>query len=100
MLVRFLSYTIAALQTLEPAIGSTALGALQASQAQPPTLEPLLISLVNDISAGMTGEYPCILVLDDYHVIKQEAIHESWTICSITYRLTYAWSSPREKIPR
>jgi LuxR family maltose regulon positive regulatory protein len=75
--VRFWSYTISALQTLEPAIGSTALGALQATQAQPPTLEPLLISLVNDISAGMSGEYPCILVLDDYHVIKQAAIHES-----------------------
>jgi LuxR family maltose regulon positive regulatory protein len=75
--VRFWSYAITALQTLEPAIGQTALGALQAAQAQPPSLEPLLISLVNDISAGMSGEYPNILVLDDYHVIKQEAIHES-----------------------
>jgi len=75
--VRFWSYTIAALQTLEPAIGQTALGALQDAQAQLPPLEPLLISLVNDISAGMSGEYPYILVLDDYHVIRQEAIHES-----------------------
>jgi LuxR family maltose regulon positive regulatory protein len=75
--VRFWSYTIAALQTLEPAIGQTALGALQAAQAQLPPIEPILISLVNDISAGMSGEYPCILALDDYHVIKQEAIHES-----------------------
>ena len=25
----------------------------------------------------MPGEYSYILVLDDYHVIKQEAIHES-----------------------
>jgi len=75
--VRFWSYTMAALQTLEPAIGQTALGALQDAQAQPPSLEPLLISLVNDIAAGISGEYPSILVLDDYHVIKQEAIHES-----------------------
>lgn len=75
--VRFWSYSMAALQTLEPAIGQTALGALQDAQAQPPPLEPLLISLVNDISAGRSGEYPYILVLDDYHVIKQEGIHES-----------------------
>lgn len=34
--VRFWSYTMAALQTLEPAIGQTALGALQDAQAQLP----------------------------------------------------------------
>jgi LuxR family maltose regulon positive regulatory protein len=54
---RFWSYAISALQTLEPAIGQTALGALQASQAQPPPLEPLLISLVNDIT---TFRWPCL----------------------------------------
>jgi len=37
---RFWSYAIAALQTIEPAVGQTALGALQAAQAQPPPLEP------------------------------------------------------------
>jgi len=73
---RFWSYAIAALQTLEPTIGQTALGALQASQAQPPPLEPLLISLVNDVAALGLGERSYILVLDDYHVLETEAIHE------------------------
>jgi LuxR family maltose regulon positive regulatory protein len=74
---RFWSYAIAALQTLEPEIGQTALGALQAAQAQPPPLEPLLISLTNDITALGLGERPTILALDDYHVLEAEAIHES-----------------------
>jgi LuxR family maltose regulon positive regulatory protein len=74
---QFWSYAIAALQTLEPAVGQTALGALQASQAQPPPLEPLLISLLNDVTALELGERPTILVLDDYHVLETEAIHES-----------------------
>jgi LuxR family maltose regulon positive regulatory protein len=75
--VRFWSYAIAALQTLEPAIGQTALGALQAAQAQPPPLEPLLISLLNDVTSLGLGERPTILVLDDYHVLETKAIHES-----------------------
>lgn len=74
---RFWSYAIAALQTLEPALGQTALGALQASQAQPPPLGPLLISLLNDIAALELGERPAILVLDDYHVLETAAIHKS-----------------------
>jgi len=72
---RFWSYSIAALQTLEPAIGQTALGALQA--AHTPSLEPVLISLVNDVSSLVVGKRPMILVLDDYHTICTEAIHES-----------------------
>jgi LuxR family maltose regulon positive regulatory protein len=75
--LRFWSYAIAALQTLDPAIGQTAMGALQASQAQPPPLEPLLVSLVNDITTLLSGERPHVLVLDDYHVLEAEAIHES-----------------------
>jgi LuxR family maltose regulon positive regulatory protein len=74
---RFWSYAIAALQTLEPAIGQTALGALEAAQAQLPPLEPLLISLLNDVTTLVLGERPTILVLDDYHVLETEAIHES-----------------------
>jgi LuxR family maltose regulon positive regulatory protein len=74
---RFWSYVIAALQTLEPAIGQTALGALQASQTSPPPLELLLISLMNDIATLESDNRPCILILDDYHVLRTEAIHES-----------------------
>ena len=74
---RFWSYAIAALQTLEPAIGQAALGALQDSQTQPPPIEPLLNSLVNDITTCLSSDRPYILALDDYHVLKTEAIHES-----------------------
>ncbi|MBN2148456.1 MAG: hypothetical protein JW726_13795, partial [Anaerolineales bacterium] len=76
-LTRFWSYIVLALQTLVPAIGQAALGALQAVQAQPPPIEPLLISLVNDVTESMSGEHPGILVLDDYHTVKTEAVHES-----------------------
>jgi LuxR family maltose regulon positive regulatory protein len=73
---RFWSYAIAALQTLKPELGLMAMGALQASQTQPASLEPLLTSLVNDVSSLAVGK-PLILVLDDYHTIRTEAIHES-----------------------
>jgi LuxR family transcriptional regulator, maltose regulon positive regulatory protein len=75
-IVRFWSYAITALQTLEPAIGQAALGALQAVQA-PPSLEPLLISLVNDITTFEVDNRPYVLILDDYHTLTAEAIHES-----------------------
>ena len=71
---RFLSYAITALQMHEPAIGQASLGALQFAQA--PSLEPLMISLVNDVSSLADGK-PLILILDDYHTIRTEAIHES-----------------------
>ena len=50
---------------------------LQAPQSQPPALEPLLISLVNDVSTLTVDKHPYILVLDDYHLLKTESIHES-----------------------
>jgi LuxR family maltose regulon positive regulatory protein len=46
---RFLAYLIAALQGIEPAIGQTAQAELQ--PPEPPPMEPLLTSLVNDIAA-------------------------------------------------
>ncbi len=69
-LARFLAYLIAALQRIDPTIGQTAEVALQ--PPEPPPIEPLLTSLVNDIAA--TSE-PFILVLDDYHVIEAAPIH-------------------------
>ena len=53
------------------------MGALQVAQTQPASLEPLLISLVNDVSSFSVGKRPVILVLDDYHNIRTESIHES-----------------------
>ncbi len=76
-LTRFLTYLIAALQTLALSqaegvaanIGEGALGILQSSQ--PPPVEPLLTSLINDISAVPDT---IILVLDDYHLIDPSPV--------------------------
>lgn len=66
---RFLSYAIAALQTIEPTTGAGVLSALQNPQA--PALDTLLTALINDISA-LPGQI--VLVLDDYHLIDAEPV--------------------------
>ena len=76
-LTRFWSYAITALQTLEPTIGQAALEVLQAAQAQPPSLELLLISLVNDVTSYIEDNGHYILVLDDYHSLTTGSIHDS-----------------------
>lgn len=69
--LRFLSYLVAALQTVEPEIGQRVQQALQA--AQPAASETLLISLINELHQI---RQPIILVLDDYHVIEQQAVDD------------------------
>jgi LuxR family maltose regulon positive regulatory protein len=71
-LTRFLAYLIAALRTIEPDLGETVLGALQSSQ--PPVIEPVLITLINEIAA-LPGR--CVLILDDYHLIEAQPIHDA-----------------------
>src|SRR5437660_1369873 len=61
---RFLSYLVAALQTIAPTIGAGLLAVLQSPQPPPP--EALLTALLNDIT---TISDHFVLVLDDYHVI-------------------------------
>lgn len=69
---RFLSYVVAALQTLEAGLGSEALRQLQAGE--PALGEPILTSLLNDLARS-----PCegLLVLDDYHLIDHRPIHDA-----------------------
>jgi LuxR family maltose regulon positive regulatory protein len=69
--VRFLSYLIATLQTLDPSNGVTALSLLRTPQPAPP--ETVLARLVNDLMKREAADFA--LVLDDYHVITAEAIH-------------------------
>ena len=71
---RFLTYVIAALQTIMPDIGAGVLAALQSQQQQP--LESILTTLLNDIT---TIEDNAILILDDYHVIEAKPINEALT---------------------
>jgi LuxR family maltose regulon positive regulatory protein len=72
-LVRFLSYVIAALQTLDEGIGRPSLALLQSST--PATAEPLLTLLINDLASEKLPGFA--LVLDDYHVIEDPAIHHA-----------------------
>ena len=73
-LSRFLTYVIAALQTVQPALGENLLAALQTPQ--PPPIETLLTSLLNEISALPSD---LILVLDDYHLLDSKALNEALT---------------------
>jgi LuxR family maltose regulon positive regulatory protein len=73
-LSRFLNYLIAAIQGIEEGIGADIQAALRS--AQPPPLEILLTTLVNRI-ADIDQEFT--LILDDYQVITQTAIHEAVT---------------------
>ncbi|MCB0164631.1 MAG: tetratricopeptide repeat protein [Anaerolineae bacterium] len=69
---RFLTYVAAAIQQVEPDVGQTMRGALQAAQLPP--VESLLTALINDI-AGLDRHI--VLVLDDYHAIEIDAIHDA-----------------------
>ena len=70
---RFLSYLIATLQTLDSGIGTTALSLLHTPQPAPP--ETLLAMLTNDLASTDVGDFA--LVLDDYHVITAQPLHQS-----------------------
>jgi len=73
-LTRFLVYLVAALQTIEAGVGKVVLNALQTPQ--PPPTDAILTSLINEITAFPSR---MILVLDDYHLIDAQPIHEALT---------------------
>ncbi len=80
--IRFLTYLIAALQTLALSkvegiatnIGAGVLGVLQSPQ--PPPIESILTALINEITA-ISDHF--ILILDDYHVIDAKAVDNALT---------------------
>ena len=69
--VLFLSYLTAALQTIDPQVGQAAISALQSPQPVP--TQVVLTTLINEISAMPER---VLLVLDDYHLINAQPIHE------------------------
>jgi len=71
---RFLTYLVAALQTISANIGAGVLGVLQAPQ--PPPIESILIALLNEITIVPDN---FVLVLDDYHVIDSKPVDEALT---------------------
>jgi LuxR family maltose regulon positive regulatory protein len=77
---RFWNYFIAALQKLRSDLGEDALSLLQSPQ--PPSFTSILTLLINDV-ASFSADFS--IVLDDYHLIKTQAIHE--TLAFLIYHM-------------
>ncbi len=69
---RFLSYLVAALQRVNPALGQGVQSALAASSPPPPAAA--ITALINDLAAA---EGEILLVLDDFHLVDATPIHEA-----------------------
>jgi len=72
---RFLTYLIAALQTLVPHLGTRALALL--APPQPAELQTVLTVLANDLLREPGEDFA--LVLDDYQVVEAPSIHHALT---------------------
>src|SRR6266516_5112743 len=70
----FLTYLVAALQTIAPTIGEGVSGVLQSPQ--PPLTESILTTLLNDMT-NISDHF--VLVLDDYHVIDAKPVDHALT---------------------
>ena len=78
---RFFSYLIASLRMFDPMVGESAWSLLQSPEpAEPKTILTLLL---NDLSVLVgEGQEPLqayVLVLEDYHLVTAQAIHEALT---------------------
>jgi LuxR family transcriptional regulator, maltose regulon positive regulatory protein len=69
---RFLTYLVAALQTVAPGVGNGILAVL--GSPQPPPLASTLTALLNELTSIQSE---LILVLDDYHVLDAKAIDDA-----------------------
>jgi LuxR family maltose regulon positive regulatory protein len=77
--VRFWTYVIGALRTVEPAVGDEASARLPSAGRS--LVEVVLPPLINELAGSSLR---CVLVLDDYHVVHNELIH-----ASVTYLLRH-----------
>lgn len=71
--IRFWRYVVGAIRRVHPAAGELADQMLTASR--PPPFEVILTGLINDLAEL---DSPLLLVLDDYHVIENQAVHDSF----------------------
>lgn len=97
---RFLKYLVAALRELDSAIGCESARMLAAPQQSPP--ETILTSLINDLDVT---HKEIILILDDYHFIGSQTVHEEVAFllehCPNTLHLVIATrSDPPLLLPR
>ncbi|MDQ5851175.1 MAG: helix-turn-helix transcriptional regulator, partial [Chloroflexota bacterium] len=71
---RFLTYLVAAVQTIAPTIGAEVIAALQSPQPLP--TDGLLTALLNELA---TIPDDVVLVLDDYHLIDARPVDDALT---------------------
>lgn len=71
--VRFWSYFITACQSLQAHFGEAALALLQMPQPSP--LDAIPAILINEFSVGSPDAQEMVIVLDDFHVIQNDSIH-------------------------
>jgi len=67
---RFFAHFVGTLRHIEPDIGGQALALLHSTQPQ--SAQAVLVALIYEIGANLE---PFALVLDDYHEIENEAVH-------------------------
>src|SRR5580693_599246 len=72
---RFWRHAVAALDRVRPGI-TERLGPLLGPPA-PPSFEPLVTALINEVADQPDTDEALLLVLDDYHVISSQLVHES-----------------------
>ena len=71
---RFWRHVVAALERARPAVGERVAPLL--GPPAPSSFEPLVTALINELAAGPDAD-GALLVLDDYHVIGSQPVHES-----------------------
>lgn len=75
--IRFWSHCFSALQKASPSVTGIPLAGLQSPQ--PPPIESVLTTLINESTADAEGPGASLLVLDDYHVIASKRVHDGVT---------------------
>ena len=73
---RFWRHTVAALDRVRPGI-SERMGQLL-EPPPPPSFEPVVTALINEVAGQPDPDEALLLVLDDYHVISSPLVHESF----------------------
>ena len=71
---RFWRHVVAALERARPAVGERVAPLL--GPPAPSSFEPLVTALINELAAS-PGDDKMLLVLDEYHVIGSQPVHES-----------------------
>jgi LuxR family maltose regulon positive regulatory protein len=72
---RFWRHAVAALDRVRPGI-SERMDPLLESHASP-SFEPLMAALINEVADQPDADQALLLVLDDYHVISSQLVHDS-----------------------